>query len=126
MANGPFPVDFKTLITLSAKVPYDRPTLSISTSVSLWYIHWSRWSSGLGVYLARRRSWDRFPRRQIPRFFLSGYLLCGSRLMLSKFNCSTLGRKTVPFILTNSYTIITYVSKQTDGIKNVLFLGFSV
>ena len=31
-------------------------------------------------------------------FFLSGYFLCGSRFMLSKFNCNTVGWKTVPFI----------------------------
>ena len=31
-------------------------------------------------------------------FFLVGYLLCGSRFILSKFNCNTLGWKTVPFI----------------------------
>ena len=71
----------------------------LSKSVSLRYIRGSQWSSGLGVCLARRRSWVRFPRRQIPRFFLSGCLLCGSRLMLSKFNCNTLGWKTVPFII---------------------------
>ena len=70
--------------------------LDAKASVSVWF---HGWSSGLGVCLARRRSWVRFPRRQIPRFFfLSGYLLCGSRLMLPKLNCNTLGWKTVPFI----------------------------
>ena len=33
-------------------------------------------------------------------FFLSGYLLCGSQFMWSKFNCNILGWKTVPFIFT--------------------------
>ena len=58
----------------------------------------SRWPNGLGICLARRRSWIRVPRRHILQFFLSGYLLCGSRFMLSKFNCNILGWKTVPLI----------------------------
>ena len=56
------------------------------------------WPCGLGVCLARRRLWVRVPQRYIPQFFSVGYLLCGSRLMLSKFNCNILGWKTVPFI----------------------------
>ena len=36
-----------------------------------------------------------------PDFFLSVYLPCGSRFMLSKFNCSTLGWNTVPSFLYN-------------------------
>ena len=79
-------------------------------SVSLWYIHGSQWSSGLGICLARGRSWVRFPRRQIPRFFLLGCLLCKSWLMLSKFNCNTLGWSTVPFV----FKVMT-VHTQFDG-----------
>ena len=77
------------------------PTLSISTSVTLRYIRGSRWPNGLGICLVRRRSWVRSPHWHIPLLFLSGYLLCGSRFMLSKFNCDTLGWKTLPFILIN-------------------------
>ena len=66
------------------------------------YIRGSWWPSGFGVCLARRRSWVRFQRRHISRFFfLSGYLLCESRIMLSKFNCNTLDRKTVPSFVDN-------------------------
>ena len=41
-------------------------------------------------------------------FFLLEYLLCGSRFMLSKFNCNTLGWNTVPSFLfeTNGYITI--------------------
>ena len=53
-------------------VSHDRPTLSISTSVTLRYICGSRWPYGLGVCLARKRSWVRFPDRHIPRFFSVG------------------------------------------------------
>ena len=53
--------------------------------------------------------WVRFPRRQIPRFFLSGDLQCGSRLMLSKFNCNTLGWKIVPFIFIYIYIQLAFV-----------------
>ena len=46
------------------------------------------------------RLWVRLPRCYIPWFFfLSGYLPCGSRFMLSKFNCNTLGWNTVPSFL---------------------------
>ena len=82
-------------------VPYDCPTLSISTSVSLRYIRGGWWHNGLGVCLAcrhGRRSWVRVPRQHIPRFFFFfvGVFTVRSRFMLSKFNCNLL--KTVPFI----------------------------
>ena len=73
-------------------------------------IQLSRWPNGLGICLARRRSWVWFLCRHIPYFFfLWGYLLCGSQFMLSKLNCNTLCWETVPFILiqlsTNKPTI---------------------
>ena len=88
--------------------PHDHVTLSISTSVTLWYIRGSWWPNGLGIYLARWRSWVRVPRRNNPRFFLLGYLLCGSQFMLFKFNCNTLGWKTVPFIFINIFSLPLY------------------
>ena len=38
-------------------------------------------------------------------------LLCGSRFMLSKFDCNTLGWKTVPFIFIN-YIQLAFVSSN--------------
>ena len=55
-----------------------------------------------------RRSWGQYkhnntldtdPRWYIPRFFLSEYIPCRSRFMLSKFNCNTLGWNTLPSFL---------------------------
>ena len=53
-------------------VSHDRQTLSISASVTLRYICESWWSNGLGVCLARRRSWVQFPRWHIPPIFSVG------------------------------------------------------
>ena len=64
---------------------------------------------------ARRRSWVWFQRWQVPWFFLSGYLLCGSRLLLSKFNYNTLGWKTVPFI---------FIYKLYEHLEKLFFLQF--
>ena len=106
-------------------VPHDRPTLSISTSVTLRYIRGSRWPNGLGVCLARRMSWVRVPRRHIPRFFLSGYLLCGSRL--SKSNCNILGLENCSFHihwLYSSQIMSTKRSFYILGSQNVLTIIF--
>ena len=37
-------------------------------------------------------------------FFLSGCLLCGSRFMMSKFGCNTLGWRAVSFIFINIFS----------------------
>ena len=59
---------------------------------------WAGWPNGVDVCFACGRLWVRFLRQHIPQFFLSGYGLCRSRFMLSKFNCYILGWKTVPFM----------------------------
>ena len=96
-------------------VLHDCSTLSRSTLVTLQYIHGSWWPSGLGVCLAHRRLWVRFPCKHIPWFFLLGYLLCRSWFMLSEFNCNTMGWKTVPFFHIQ-YIQLAFVSSNWSSV----------
>ena len=59
------------------KIPHNRQTLSISTSVTPGFIRRGRWPNGLGVCLARRRSCVRVPCQNFPRFFYRGFCCVG-------------------------------------------------
>ena len=87
-------------VLLCLYCPHDCLSLSISTLVILRFIRGNRWPNRLRRLPCTQKVVGSSPAPVYSSIlFLSGYLPCGSRFMLSKFNCNTLGWNSVYYVL---------------------------